>query len=83
MLSLVGGKWTTFRASAEHLADRALALLARPRRRSTKGVPIGGGRGFPTTERARQQWIAAHGDGLARSTASRPCSTATAPSPPT
>ncbi len=64
VLSLVGGKWTTFRASAEHLADRALALLAQPRRRSTKGVPIGGGRGFPTTERARQQWIAAHAAGL-------------------
>ncbi|WP_106816988.1 glycerol-3-phosphate dehydrogenase/oxidase [Microbacterium timonense] len=60
VLSLVGGKWTTFRASAEHVTDRALALLAQPRRRSTKGLPIGGGRGFPTTERARQQWIAAH-----------------------
>lgn len=60
VLSLVGGKWTTFRASAEHLADRALELLAQPRRRSTKGMPIGGGRGYPTTERARQQWIAAH-----------------------
>ncbi|WP_425563114.1 glycerol-3-phosphate dehydrogenase/oxidase [Microbacterium kyungheense] len=60
VLSLVGGKWTTFRASAEHLADRALELLAQPRRRSTKGVPIGGGRGFPTTERSRQQWIATH-----------------------
>ena len=23
-------------------------------------MPIGGGRGFPTTERARQQWITAH-----------------------
>ncbi|MCH6231423.1 glycerol-3-phosphate dehydrogenase/oxidase [Microbacterium sp. CFH 31415] len=64
VLSLVGGKWTTFRASAEHLADRALELLARPRRRSTKGVAIGGGSGFPTTERARQQWIAGHADGL-------------------
>ncbi|GAA5199792.1 glycerol-3-phosphate dehydrogenase/oxidase [Microbacterium jejuense] len=61
VLSLVGGKWTTFRASAEHLADRALQQLAQPRRRSTKGVPIGGGRGFPTTERARRQWIGAHG----------------------
>ncbi len=60
VLSLVGGKWTTFRASAEHLADRALALLALPRRSSTRGVPIGGGRGYPTTERARQQWIATH-----------------------
>lgn len=64
VLSLVGGKWTTFRASAEHLADRALELLARPRRQSTKGVPIGGGRGFPTTERARRQWIAGHSDAV-------------------
>jgi glycerol-3-phosphate dehydrogenase len=60
VLSLVGGKWTTFRASAEDLADRALELLAQPRRRSTRGVPIGGGRGYPVTERARQQWIASH-----------------------
>jgi glycerol-3-phosphate dehydrogenase len=60
VLSLVGGKWTTFRASAEHLADRVLAQLAQPRRTSTKGVPIGGGRGYPTTERTRQRWIAAH-----------------------
>jgi glycerol-3-phosphate dehydrogenase len=64
VLSLVGGKWTTFRASAEHLADRALDLLAHPRRRSTKGVPIGGGRGYPSTERARQQWITAHERGV-------------------
>lgn len=64
VLTLVGGKWTTFRASAESLADRALDLLARPRRRSTKGIAIGGGKGFPTTERARQQWIAGHADGL-------------------
>lgn len=60
VLSLVGGKWTTFRASAETLADRALALLARPRRSTTRGVPIGGGRGYPRTERARRQWIGAH-----------------------
>ncbi|GAA1945692.1 glycerol-3-phosphate dehydrogenase/oxidase [Microbacterium deminutum] len=65
VLSLVGGKWTTFRASAEHLADRALGVLAQPRRRSTKGLAIGGGRGFPTTERARRQWIDGHAAGLA------------------
>ena len=64
VLSLVGGKWTTFRASAENLADRALELLARPRRTSTRGLPIGGGRGFPTTERARRQWIDGHRVGL-------------------
>lgn len=66
VLSLVGGKWTTFRASAEHLADRALEVLAHPRRRSTRGVAIGGGLGFPTTERARRQWIDGHAAGLAQ-----------------
>lgn len=60
ILSLVGGKWTTFRASAEYLADRALAALAHPRRRSARGVPIGGGRGFPATERERRQWVVDH-----------------------
>ena len=64
VLSLVGGKWTTFRASAENLADHALELLAVPRRTSTRGVPIGGGRGYPTTERARRQWIDGHAHGL-------------------
>ncbi|GAA1470088.1 glycerol-3-phosphate dehydrogenase/oxidase [Microbacterium thalassium] len=62
VLSLVGGKWTTFRASAESLADRALEILAHPRRSSTRGVPIGGGRGFPTTERRRRQWAMGHDD---------------------
>ncbi|WP_243077034.1 glycerol-3-phosphate dehydrogenase/oxidase [Microbacterium sp. SS28] len=64
VLSLVGGKWTTFRASAEHLADRVLAVLSRPRLRSTKRTPIGGGRGYPTTEATRRQWIATHEGGF-------------------
>jgi glycerol-3-phosphate dehydrogenase len=64
VLSLVGGKWTTFRASAERLADHALARLAHPRRRSTKGLAIGGGRGFPTSERARRQWLARQDTGI-------------------
>ncbi len=64
VLSLVGGKWTTFRASAEHLADRVLELLAHPRRSSTKGVPIGGGAGYPATERARRQWLTTYQDGI-------------------
>lgn len=64
VLSLVGGKWTTFRASGERLADHVLELLERPRVRSTKGLPIGGGRGYPTTEAARRQWLAAHEGGF-------------------
>lgn len=56
MLSLVGGKWTTFRALGEHLSNRVLELLGRPRSVSTAGLPIGGGHGFPRTTRARAAW---------------------------
>ena len=37
VLSLVGGKWTTFRSIAEEAADRVLALLGRSRTASTAG----------------------------------------------
>lgn len=56
MLNLVGGKWTTFRALGEHLADRVLALLQRARRVSTEDLSIGGGRDFPRRE-AKDAWI--------------------------
>jgi glycerol-3-phosphate dehydrogenase len=45
--SLVGGKWTTFRALAEQVTDKALAYLERKRQKDTRSLPIGGGRGFP------------------------------------
>ncbi|MEV7693228.1 glycerol-3-phosphate dehydrogenase/oxidase [Microbacterium sp. NPDC089189] len=59
-LSLVGGKWTTFRALAEHLSDRVLGELGASRRRSTAGVPIGGGTDFPTSPRRRAEWVERH-----------------------
>lgn len=71
VLSLVGGKWTTFRASAAHLTDRVLEKLARPRTRSTKGLPIGGGAGYPTSERARRQWLAPYADTIGLERAAR------------
>ncbi|MSU72686.1 MAG: glycerol-3-phosphate dehydrogenase/oxidase [Opitutus sp.] len=40
--SLVGGKWTTFRAFAEEVTDRVLAELGRSRRASTRDLAIGG-----------------------------------------
>lgn len=49
-LCLVGGKWTTFRAFGAQAADRALAVLGRPRKVSTEDMPIGGGAGFPADE---------------------------------
>ncbi|MFS0867825.1 glycerol-3-phosphate dehydrogenase/oxidase [Microbacterium sp. 179-B 1A2 NHS] len=60
VLSLIGGKWTTFRAVAANLTDRALARLGRTRLRTTKGLPIGGAVGFPRTEPERSEWVAEH-----------------------
>src|SRR5271157_1220688 len=47
--SLVGGKWTTFRALAEKVANEILRVLGRPRVRDSADVPIGGGKGDPHT----------------------------------
>ena len=62
LLSLVGGKWTTFRALAEHLSGDIMALLELPRTVSTVGLAIGGGRNFPATDTAHQVWVTANGD---------------------
>ncbi|WP_411721858.1 FAD-dependent oxidoreductase [Mycetocola sp.] len=69
MLSLVGGKWTTFRALAEHLSTEALHLLGMPRTVSTAGLPIGGGAGFPATDAAMQVWLADNSRELGRARA--------------
>ena len=45
--SLVGGKWTSFRALAEQVTDAILPVLGRPRVRSSADIPIGGGKGYP------------------------------------
>jgi glycerol-3-phosphate dehydrogenase len=60
VLSLVGGKWTTFRALAEHLTNDVLAELGRERKLSTAKLAIGGGAGFPEDEAGIQKWIKAH-----------------------
>lgn len=56
LLSLVGGKWTTFRALGEHMADEVMAQLGAKRSLSTEALPIGGGRDFPVSEHARTEW---------------------------
>lgn len=56
VLSLVGGKWTTFRALGEHLSSDVLKLLNKPRAISTVQLAIGGGKGFPTTEFDQIEW---------------------------
>lgn len=55
--SLIGGKWTTFRAFSEGAADVVLKELGRQRRAHTRDLAIGGGRGYPRDEATRDQWL--------------------------
>ncbi len=55
--SLVGGKWTTFRAFAEQVTDKVLVYLGRTRDKNTRSLPIGGGRGYPRSEPDRKRQI--------------------------
>lgn len=65
VLSLVGGKWTTFRALAEHMTNDVLRELGKERKVSTAKLAIGGGSGFPATPQGEQEWIKKHmGPGL-------------------
>lgn len=57
VLSLVGGKWTTFRAFAEQTADAVLARLSRSRKRDTKTVAIGGGKNYPKSASEQSTWV--------------------------
>ena len=58
VLSMIGGKWTPFRAFGEQTMDKLLAHFGRPRTVHTERLPIGGGRDFPVGDEAKQQWLA-------------------------
>ncbi|MFQ3565744.1 MAG: glycerol-3-phosphate dehydrogenase/oxidase [Aggregatilineales bacterium] len=57
--SLVGGKWTTFRAFAQQVTDQLLAELGRERRASSIDLPIGGGRDYPRRPEDRDRLLEA------------------------
>jgi glycerol-3-phosphate dehydrogenase len=57
IISLIGGKWTTFRGFAEEVADTVLKRLGRNRSVSTRSMPIGGGRNFPADAAQRSKWL--------------------------
>lgn len=57
ILSLVGGKWTTFRAVSAHLADEVLGLLGVARSVGTENLPLSAGRGIPAPAE-RDAWLA-------------------------
>jgi glycerol-3-phosphate dehydrogenase len=57
IFSLIGGKWTTFRAFAEQATDRVLERLGRARNANTMNLAIGGGKDYPRDAAARKAWI--------------------------
>lgn len=57
VFNLIGGKWTTFRAFGEQVTDAALERLGLERRVSTEAKAIGGGKNYPKSDAAREQWI--------------------------
>ncbi|SDR25192.1 glycerol-3-phosphate dehydrogenase/oxidase [Pseudovibrio sp. Tun.PSC04-5.I4] len=54
---MVGGKWTTFRAFGEQIADAVLEDLGLKRKHSTLDLRIGGGADYPHTETQKQRWL--------------------------
>jgi len=52
--SLVGGKWTSYRAFSEQTTDRALAFLGKSRVADTRQLPIGGGRDYASTKDSQE-----------------------------
>ena len=56
VLSLIGGKWTTFRAFAEQSANMVLSHFGQTRRISTENLAIGGGRDYPREASAQNSF---------------------------
>lgn len=57
IISLVGGKWTTFRGFAEEVGDAVLSRLQHTRTQSTRYLPIGGGKSHPTDAHSRGLFV--------------------------
>lgn len=57
--SLVGGKWTTFRAFAAEVVEKSLNYLGKERKCGTEDLPIGGGKGYLKSLQEREAWSSA------------------------
>jgi glycerol-3-phosphate dehydrogenase len=57
VFSLVGGKWTSYRAFSEQVTDKLLGLLGKTRKADTKKIAIGGGKDYPTVSLAQVEYI--------------------------
>ena len=52
--SLIGGKWTTYRAFSEKVSDAILDRMEIERTRSTKNYRVGGGKEYPRNEEEKE-----------------------------
>ena len=57
IISMVGGKWTTFRGFAEEVADDLVKRLGKARRASTRAMAIGGGKDYPADAATHAAWL--------------------------
>lgn len=55
--SLIGGKWTTFRAFAEQVSETIMPLFDKKRTVKTEDIAIGGGKDFPQSEADKNSWV--------------------------
>jgi len=55
--SLVGGKWTSYRAFSEQVTDKVLAGLQQTRRAGTQSLAVGGGKDYPRVGLAQIEYI--------------------------
>jgi glycerol-3-phosphate dehydrogenase len=55
--SLIGGKWTTFRAFSQQVADQLLLVLDQTRQVDSTNLAIGGGKDFPQTVEEQEVWL--------------------------
>jgi glycerol-3-phosphate dehydrogenase len=62
ILSLVGGKWTSYRAFSEQVTDQVLERLKINRQSSTTNLPIGGSRDYPSDQKEQEKWIASRAE---------------------
>lgn len=55
--SLVGGKWTSYRAFSEQVAEKTMTYLGSKHEKSTDMLAIGGGKNYPKSEEEKQSYL--------------------------
>jgi glycerol-3-phosphate dehydrogenase len=57
VFSMVGGKWTSYRAFGEQIADKVMQRLEVTRKADTSEVRIGGGKNYPASEEKKSLFV--------------------------